>query len=64
MEILTIEQIKTLSNTEIQKKILEVQQNLFDLKFKHMTKKSIKTHLLKKHRRMLAQLLTIEMQLK
>ena len=64
MEILTIEQIKTLSNTEIQKKILEVQQNLFDLKFKHMTKKSIKTHFLKKYRRMLAQLLTIEMQLK
>ena len=64
MEILTTKQIKTLNHTEIQERILEVQQNLFDLKFKHLTKKSIKTHLLKKYRRMLAQLLTIETQLK
>ena len=60
MEILTIEQIKKLQKIELNDKILETQKTLFDLRFKQATKKSIKTHLFKKYKRMLAQLLTIE----
>ena len=60
MEILTIKQIKKLQKIELNDKILEAQKTLFDLRFKQATKKSVKTHLLKKYKRMLAQLLTIE----
>lgn len=64
MEILTIKEIQKLKTIELSSKILEVKKALFDLKFKQATKKSIKTHLLKKYKRMLAQLLTIEKNLK
>ena len=60
MKILTIQEIRKLKNIELNDKILEVKKVLFDLKFKQATKKSIKTHLFKKYKRMLAQLLTIE----
>lgn len=64
MEILTFQEIKKLDNIELDNKILEVKKTLFNLKFKQAIKKSIKTDLLKKHKRMLAQLLTIENNLK
>ena len=60
MTILSIEELKQLNNLEITNKILEVRKILFDLKFKKATKKTIKTHLIKQYKRMLAQLLTIE----
>ena len=60
MEALTIQEIKKLKNIELTDKIIEVKKALFELKFKQATQKSIKTHLLKKYKRMLAQLLTIE----
>lgn len=64
MEILTFQEIKKLEKIELDNKILEVKKTLFDLKFKQAIKKSIKTDLLKKYKRMLAQLLTIENNLK
>lgn len=64
MEILTIQEIRKLENIELNHKILEVKKLLFDLRFKQATKKSIKTDLLKKYKRMLAQLLTVEKNLK
>lgn len=51
-------EIKQLSSLEISEKILEVQKSLLELKLKQVTKQNIKTHLFKKNRRMLAQLLT------
>lgn len=63
MEILNIQQIKQLKHLELDKKILEVRKELFNLRFKQATKQSIKTHLFRSYKRMLAQLLTIETQL-
>jgi len=60
MNILNINEIKNLEPKEINDKILEVHHQLFELKFKKSTRQSIKTHLLRKYKRMLAQLLTIE----
>lgn len=64
MKLLDIHNIKQLKSIELKDKILEVQKALFDLRFRQATKKSTKTHLLKQYKRMLAQLLTIEQQLK
>ncbi len=64
MNILNIKEIKNLEQKEINNKILEVHRELFKLKFKKSTKQSIKTHLLKKYKRMLAQLLTVEHNIK
>ena len=63
MEVLSIKQMKQLTAIELNNKIKEVQYELFDLKFQQATKKTLKTHLLKQHRRTLAQLLTVETQL-
>lgn len=58
METITKDEIKKLTSSEISDKILEVQKSLLELKLKQATKQSIKTHLFKKNRRTLAQLLT------
>lgn len=58
MQTITKNEIKKLTSSEISDKILEVQKNLFELKLKQATKQNIKTHLFKKNRRALAQLLT------
>lgn len=60
MNILTIKEIQNLKQRDIKEKIIETQYALFDLKFKQATRQTIKTHLLKKYKRMLAQLLTVE----
>ena len=59
MEILTIEKIKQLERTDLNRKIIEIKKLLFDLKFKQATRQTIKTHLFKQYKRMLAQMLTI-----
>ena len=64
MKILTIQDIKKLKNIELEDKIIEVQKAIFDLKFKQATRKSIKSHFFKKYKRLLAQLLTVEKQIK
>ena len=60
MKILNLKEIKKLTNLELNEKIIEIQTELFDLRFKQATQKSVKSHLFKIYRRMLAQTLTIK----
>lgn len=60
MDVITIKEIKNLKTLELNNKIIEVKKALFELKFKQATRQSIKTHLFKKYKCMLAQMLTIE----
>lgn len=64
MQIITIKEIKKLTLLDLKKKIIETKQAIFQLKFQQATRKTIKTHLFKKYKRILAQLLTIEHQSK
>ena len=64
MQIINIQEIKELAPTDLANKIIETKQALFKLKFQQTTRKTIKTHLFKRYKRMLAQLLTIEYQSK
>lgn len=64
MNNLNIQQIRQLTNLELANQILELRKSLFDLRFKQATKKTIKTHLFKQYRKKLAQLLTIQTELK
>ena len=56
---MTKKEIKNLKANEISKVIIETQYEIFDLKFRLKTKQKIKPHLIKAHKKMLAQLLTI-----
>lgn len=58
MEAIAISDIKNLDPSEISDLIIKLQKHLFDLQLKHGTRQSVKTHLFKKYRRILAQLLT------
>ncbi len=49
-----------LSDIEIKEKIDEIRRELFDLRFKRATRQLTETHLFKKARVQLAQLLTIQ----
>ena len=60
MEIMTIDEIKKLKFNEITEKIIEAQKHIFELKFKQSIRQTVKSHLFKKYRRMLAQLLTVQ----
>lgn len=62
MEIINIQKIKQLTPINLANKIIETKQALFQLKFQQATRKTIKTHLFKRYKRMLAQLLTIQHQ--
>nr|YP_010195584.1 ribosomal protein L29 [Gracilaria baiana]UAD82981.1 ribosomal protein L29 [Gracilaria baiana] len=52
--------IKHLTRSEIQKKIIELKKEIFQLKLKQTTRQNIKPHLFKHKKRQLAQLLTIK----
>ena len=60
INIITAKQIRNLQPSELSKKIIEVKKALFELRFKQATRQSIKNHLFKQYKRMLAQMLTIE----
>ena len=60
MKILTTKEIKQLTRIELNEKITEIQTEIFNLRFQQATQKSIKSHLFKKYKRMLAQALTIQ----
>nr|YP_009589137.1 50S ribosomal protein L29 [Corallina ferreyrae]YP_009660605.1 50S ribosomal protein L29 [Corallina chilensis]QBL75653.1 50S ribosomal protein L29 [Corallina ferreyrae]QCS25553.1 50S ribosomal protein L29 [Corallina chilensis] len=64
MNLMNIKEIKNLSSVDINNKIIEIKREIFDLKFKQATRQSIKPHLFKAYKRMLAQLLTIRNNLK
>jgi len=51
--------IKLLSNTEISEKIIQVEKELFDLKFKKATRQPFKPHEILYAKRVLAQLKTL-----
>lgn len=55
---MTIREIRSLKHSELSIKIVETQRHLFELKFKKATRQSVKPHLFKKYRHMLAQMLT------
>ena len=51
--------IRSLSNTEISKAILETENKLFNLRFKKATRQNFKSHDVKHTKRRLAQLKTL-----
>ena len=51
--------IKLLSNIEISKNIIQVEKEMFDLKFKKATRQPFKSHEIKYAKRKLAQLKTL-----
>lgn len=65
MTLSKLKDIKSLSNTEISKEIMETEINLFNLYFRKASRQNFKSHELKTTRRYLAQLktfLTIRLQ--
>ena len=54
-----INDIKGLSNNEISKNIIQVEKELFDLRFRKATRQSFKSHEIKYAKRKLAQFKTI-----
>nr|YP_010197633.1 ribosomal protein L29 [Gracilaria flabelliformis subsp. simplex]UAD86049.1 ribosomal protein L29 [Gracilaria flabelliformis subsp. simplex] len=60
MALPKIKDIKHLTDSEIQKKIIEIKKEIFDLKLKQTTRQNIKSHLFKHKKHQLAQLLTIK----
>nr|AYR06230.1 ribosomal protein L29 [Renouxia sp.] len=62
MSLLKMDYLRDMSKTEIYNKILEVKKEIFDLKFKQATRQTVKRHLLKHKKHLLAQLLTLESQ--
>ena len=64
MSLKKIDEIKKLSIDEINKEIINLKKEIFDLKFKQSTKQKIKPHIFKHKKHTLAQLLTLETQKK
>lgn len=59
-----IKEFRNSSLEEIETKIIEVKQEIFSLKLKKATKQLDKSHLFKQNKHILAQLLTVEAELK
>jgi len=55
-----VNEIRKLSQLELEEKIIKTKKEIFELKFKQATRQPIKTHLFKTKKRLLSQLLTIE----
>nr|YP_010713834.1 ribosomal protein L29 [Galdieria phlegrea]UNJ16224.1 ribosomal protein L29 [Galdieria sp.]WDA99724.1 ribosomal protein L29 [Galdieria sulphuraria]WDA99916.1 ribosomal protein L29 [Galdieria phlegrea] len=59
-----IETIRNLSEEELDKEIISIRQKIFELSLKKATKQSIKPHLFKHYKHRLAQLMTIQTEIK
>ena len=59
MGLSTFNEIILLSNTEISEAIIEIENQLFNLRFKKATRQNFKSHEIKNARRRLAQLKTL-----
>jgi len=59
MGLPTFNEIILLSNTEISEAIIEIENQLFNLRFKKATRQNFKSHEIKNARRRLAQLKTL-----
>nr|QVY58039.1 50S ribosomal protein L29 [Betaphycus gelatinus] len=62
MSFQKIESIKNLNIKEIEKKIIEIKKEIFDLQIKKYTRQSLKNHIFKHKKHKLAQLMTIATQ--
>lgn len=60
----TIDTFRSLSLEEIEAKVIEVKKEIFSLKLQKATKQLEKSHLFKHNKHTLAQLLTVEAELK
>jgi large subunit ribosomal protein L29 len=60
MALPKIDEIRNLSNQEIEAQIIEVKKQLFELRFQKGTRRLEKPHQFKHNRHRLAQLMTIE----
>ena len=59
MNLPNFNDIKSLSNIEISNTIIEIEKELFDLKFKKATRQPFKSHQIKYTKRKIAQLKTV-----
>ena len=59
MNLPNFNDIKSLSNIEISNTIIEIEKQLFDLKFRKATRQTLKSHEIKYAKRKLAQLKTL-----
>ena len=59
MSLPNFNDIKSISNIEISKKIIQTEKELFNLRFKKATRQTFKSHEIKYSKRRLAQLKTL-----
>lgn len=64
MSFQTMKMILNLSEEELDKEIISIRQELFELSLKKAMKQNIKPHLFKHAKRRLAQMLTIKTKIK
>lgn len=63
MTLINLKEMQKLSSAEINKKIIETKRKIFDLKFQQATGQTVKPHLFKAYKRLVAQLLTVKNQI-
>lgn len=59
MSLPNFNEIKSIGNIEISKKIIQTEKELFNLRFKKATRQNFKSHEIKYNKRRLAQLKTL-----
>ncbi len=60
MSIISLQEIRSMNNSDIDDKILELKKILLDYRIKQATRQSLKPHLIKQHKKYLAQIMTIK----
>lgn len=60
MKEITFKEIKQFKSPEVDSKIIEVQKELLELRFKQATRQTVKPHLFKVYKKILARLLTAQ----
>ena len=62
MAFLPLSELKNFDNETLNKEIVNIKKQLFELRLKKATRQSFKPHLFKHNKRKIAQLLTLESQ--
>ena len=57
---MTVQDIRTMSDQDMDQKILEIKKTLLDFRIKQATRQSFKPHLIKRYKKQLAQIMTIK----
>nr|YP_009313137.1 Ribosomal protein L29 [Dermonema virens]SCW21391.1 Ribosomal protein L29 [Dermonema virens] len=60
ISILSKEEIRSMDTSKIEEHIFEVKKVLFQFRMKQATRQSLKPHMIKKYRKQLAQIMTIQ----